>query len=88
MRSLVTGLTATLCLAQAQAGDLPVELLFDAPDLQGASLRQMRFSPDGRLVSYLKARDDAPTVFDLWAYDIARETHRLLVDSRAGIAAR
>ncbi len=83
MRLIVTGLTATLCLAQAQAGDLPVERLFDAPDLQGPSLRQMRFSPDGKLVSYLKARDDAPAVFDLWAYDIARDAHRLLVDSRA-----
>ncbi|HET9693490.1 MAG TPA: DPP IV N-terminal domain-containing protein, partial [Steroidobacteraceae bacterium] len=83
MRSLVTGLTATLCLAQAQAGDLPVERLFDAPDLQGPSLRQMRFSPDGKLVTYLKARDDAPTVFDLWAYDIADDVHRRLVDSRA-----
>ena len=30
---------AALCLAQAEAGDLPVERLFDAPDLQGPSLR-------------------------------------------------
>ena len=83
MRSLVIGLTASLCLGNAVAGDLPVERLFDAPDLQGPSLRQMRFSPDGKLVSYLRARDDAPTVFDLWAYDVARKSHRLLVDSRA-----
>jgi dipeptidyl-peptidase-4 len=83
MRSIVAGLAASLCLAQAQAGDLPVERLFDAPDLQGPSLRQMRFSPDGKLVSYLRARDDAPTVFDLWAYDVARRAHRQLLDSRA-----
>ncbi|MGH8196793.1 MAG: DPP IV N-terminal domain-containing protein [Steroidobacteraceae bacterium] len=83
MRSLVTGFTAALFLAPAIAGDLPVERLFDAPDLQGPSLRQKRFSPDGRFVSYLRARDDAPTVFDLWAYEIASGSHRLLVDSRA-----
>jgi dipeptidyl-peptidase 4 len=82
MRSLVLGMTAALCLAQARAGDLPVERLFDAPDLQGPSLRQMRFSPDGKLVSYLRGRDDAPAVFDLWAWDVSRKTHRLLVDSR------
>jgi dipeptidyl-peptidase-4 len=64
------------------ARDLPVERLFDAPDLQGPALRQMRFSPDGKLVSYLRGRDDAPAVFDLWAYDVAQRTHRLLVDSR------
>ena len=60
MRSGVIGIMALLCFAQARAGDLPVERLFDAPDLQGPSLRQMRFSPDGKLVSYLRGRDDAP----------------------------
>ncbi len=84
MRSLVIGFTASLGLmpAIATAGDLSVERLFEAPDLQGPSLRQTRFSPDGRLVTYLRGRDDAPTVFDLWAYDIAAKRHRLLVDSR------
>jgi dipeptidyl-peptidase-4 len=70
-----------MCLAGAHATELPVERLFDAPDLQGPSLRQMRFSPDGKLVSYLRGRDDAPAVFDLWAYDVAQKEHRLLVDS-------
>ncbi len=83
MRSFVIGLTASLAIGQAQAGDLTVERLFEAPDLQGPSLRQTRFSPDGRLVSYLRGRDDAPAVFDLWAYDVATRSHRLLVDSRA-----
>jgi dipeptidyl-peptidase-4 len=82
MRSYVIGITASLALGAAQAKDLTVERLFDAPDLQGPSLRQTRFSPDGKLVSYLRGRDDAPTVYDLWAYDIAAKSHRLLVDSR------
>jgi dipeptidyl-peptidase-4 len=82
MRSLVIGLTAGLALGPALASDLTVERLFDPPDLAGPSLRLARFSPDGRLVSYLRARDDAPGVYDLWAYDIARGRHRLLVDSR------
>jgi len=83
MRAIVIGLAAAVCLGNAAAKDLPVERLYDAPDLQGPSLRQMRFSPDGKLVSYLRARDDAPAVFDLWAWDVARQTHRLLVESRA-----
>jgi dipeptidyl-peptidase-4 len=82
MRSFVIGFAASLVLGPAAAKDLTIERLFDAPDLQGPSLRQTRFSPDGRLVSYLRGRDDAPTEFDLWAYDIAARTHRLLVDSR------
>jgi dipeptidyl-peptidase-4 len=84
MRSFVIGITASLALtAAAGARDLTVERLFDAPDLQGPSLRQVRFSPDGALVSYLRAKDDDPQVFDLWAYDIAAGQHRLLVDSRS-----
>jgi dipeptidyl-peptidase-4 len=83
MRSFVIGITACLAMASAAARDLTVERMFDAPDLQGLSLRQTRFSPDGKLVTYLRARDDAPGVFDLWAYDIAGRGHRLLVDSRA-----
>src|SRR3970040_231318 len=82
MRSFVIGVTASLVFGQASARDLTVERLFDAPDLQGPSLRQTRFSPDGRLVSYLRSRGGGATVFDLWAYDIATKSHRLLVDSR------
>jgi dipeptidyl-peptidase-4 len=88
MRSFVIGLTACLAMsAAASARDLTVERLFDAPDLQGPSLRQVRFSPDGMLVSYLRARDDDAQVFDLWAYDIAAGQHRLLVDSRSLVPA-
>ncbi|MGQ0383567.1 MAG: S9 family peptidase [Gammaproteobacteria bacterium] len=83
MRSFVTGLAGFLALSSACAADLTVERLFEGPDLAGPSLRLARFSPDGRLVSYLRGREDAPTVYDLWAYDIAAGRHRLLVDSRA-----
>ena len=83
MRSFVTGFAACIALtAAAGASDLTVERLFDAPDLQGPSLRQVKFSPDGALVSYLRGRDDDPQAYDLWAYDIAAGQHRLLVDSR------
>jgi dipeptidyl-peptidase-4 len=87
MRSLVIGFTASLALGPALASDLTVERLFEAPDLAGPSLRLARFSPDGRLVTYLRGRDDAPTVYDLWAYDIARAGYRLLVDSRVLVPA-
>ena len=83
MRSFVIGFTALALTAAAGARDLTVERLFDAPDLQGPSLRQVRFSPDGTLVSYLRSKDDDPQVYDLWAYDIAAGQHRLLVDSRS-----
>src|SRR5687768_17896810 len=54
MRSLVVVLTAALCMADAGARDLTVERIYDAPDLQGPALRLLRFSPDGKLLSYLR----------------------------------
>lgn len=83
MRPFVTGIAACLMLAAAGAADLTVERLFDAPDLQGPTLRQVRFSPSGSLVSYLRGRDDDASVYDLWAYDVAARRHRLLVDARS-----
>lgn len=66
----------------AFAEKLPLERLFTAPDLNGPVLRGVKISPDGKLVAYLRARDDDKDRFDLWAYDIPRARHRLLVDSR------
>jgi len=68
--------------APAQPGKLPLERLFSAPDLAGPTLRGVKVSPDGRLVAYLKARDDDKDRYDLWAYDVPAASHRQLVDSR------
>ena len=68
--------------AAAHGATLPLERLFSAPDLSGPTLRGVRISPDGRLVAYLRARDDDKDRFDLWAYDVPGRKHRRLVDSR------
>jgi dipeptidyl-peptidase-4 len=66
----------------ALAEKLPLERIFAAPDLNGPTLRGVKISPDGELIAYLKAREDDKDRFDLWAYDVPRARHRLLVDSR------
>jgi dipeptidyl-peptidase-4 len=76
-------LAVSLALAvPAYSGKLPLERLFAAPDLSGPSLRGVEISPDGKLIAYLRARDDDKDRFDLWAYDVPAARHRLLVDSR------
>ena len=65
----------------ATAEKLTIERLFTAPDLSGASLRSAHISPDGRFVAYLRGKDTNKDRLDLWAYDMARHEHRLLVDS-------
>jgi dipeptidyl-peptidase 4 len=72
------GLLAT----PAQAEKLSLERLFAGPDLTGPNLRGVKISPDGRLVAYLRARDDDKDRFDLWAFDVRDARDRLLVDSR------
>jgi dipeptidyl-peptidase 4 len=66
----------------ARADNLPLERLFAAPDLSGPALRGVKISPDGKLIAYLRARDDDKDRFDLWAYDVPAGRHRQLVDSR------
>ncbi len=73
---------AVLCAGVAHAEKLTLERLFAAPDLNGPVLRGVKISPDGKLVAYLRAREDDKDRFDLWAYDVTRARHRLLVDSR------
>jgi dipeptidyl-peptidase 4 len=67
--------------ALAHAEKLSIERIFAAPDLSGASLRSPQISPDGQLVAYLRGADRNKDRMDLWAYDISRHKHRLLVDS-------
>ena len=55
--------------------------MFAAPDLSGASLRSPQISPDGRLVTYLRGSERDKDRLDLWAYDIKKGHHHLLVDS-------
>lgn len=66
----------------APAGTLSIERIFASPELAGASLRAPRFSPDGRLVAYLRGAEDDKDRLDLWAYDVAQRRHRKLVDAR------
>src|SRR5215207_9587918 len=68
--------------APAGAENLPLERLFAAPDLSGPALRGVEISPDGKLIAYLRARDDDKDRFDLWAFDVRESRDRLLVDSR------
>src|SRR6202048_2590248 len=83
-RWILTALMASLtsmATTLAQAEKLTIERLFAAPDLSGATLRSPQISPDGRLVAYLRGAERNKDRLDLWAYDIGKHRHRLLVDS-------
>ncbi len=83
MRPALVVFAAWLGITAASADTLTIDRLFASPDLQGPTLRAVRFSPDGRLVTFLKPRAGDVNVLDLWCYDIGRREQRLLVDARA-----
>ena len=62
---------------------LTAERVFAAPELSGPRARGVRVSPDGSMVTYLKARGDDVQITDLWAADVAGGEPRRLIDARA-----
>lgn len=60
---------------------LTIERLYASPALSGPSPRGVKFSPDGKRVTFLKARADDQGRFDLWQFDVATGAQSLLVDS-------
>lgn len=76
-------LALALMTGSATAEDLTLERVYAAPDLSGPRARGVALSPDGTLVTYLRARADNPRVTDLWAADVAGGAPRRLIDAAA-----
>lgn len=86
MRFRFLAVFAVLVLTAPLAGfaeRLTIERIFDDPDLGGPTLRQVKISPDGARVTFLRSRPDDQVRYDLWEYNIADEATRMLVDSEA-----
>ena len=65
---------------------LTVERLFDSPSLSGTLPSNVRFSPDGALVTYLANPPDDRNRTDLYCYDVAaRDTRRWIDASRIDV---
>lgn len=83
-------MTMTCAAVQAQPNlesetvttELTLERLYASPSLSGPSPRGVKFSPDGKRVTFLKARADESERFDLWQFDVATGQPSLLVDSK------
>jgi dipeptidyl-peptidase 4 len=91
MRYLLTSLMVGFCLfgtttATAQTTTPPkltIERVFDDPALNGPVPRAPRFSPDGKLVTWLRPNDTDFLRLDLWAMPTAGGAPYMLVDSKA-----
>lgn len=67
---------------------LTLQRIFGDPDLNGPAPVQLKLSPDGLKVSYLKAADDNFEQLNLWVYHIESEQHTRLVDATELVSQR
>lgn len=79
-------LAITACLALSSpvlAEKLTPERVFADPNLSGPTAKGVALSPDGKRVTYLKAKPEAANVQDLWAADVKGGEPYRLIDSAA-----
>ncbi|MEQ8558995.1 MAG: DPP IV N-terminal domain-containing protein [Henriciella sp.] len=61
--------------------ELTIERLYASPSLNGPSPTGIKYSPDGKRVTFLKAREDDASRYDLWQFDVETGQPSMLVDS-------
>ncbi len=83
MSWLAVAAAASVVLGLVQPEKLTPERVYAAPDLSGPHARGVGLSPDGTMITYLKAKPDDPRMTDLWGADAGGGTPRMLIDGRA-----
>lgn len=86
---LIAGLLSTSALLNVHAKPqiditeqpLSIERIYSSPSLKGKSVKALKFSPDGSRVTYLQGKASDHQRYDLWEYNLAANSKRLLVDS-------
>ncbi|MEZ5460408.1 alpha/beta fold hydrolase [Dokdonella sp.] len=81
MRAL---LFAMMLLPVACAAEsLTIERIYSGGSLDGSVPRELKISPDGQRVTFLRAKQDDQNRLDLWEYNLKDNATRLLVDADA-----
>ena len=75
-------LLAALSSVPASAERLTLDRLHADPALSGPGVRNLRVSPDGARVTFLRGRPDNQYQLDLWEYNLKDKSTRKLVDSK------
>lgn len=82
MRAALLAAVLALASLPAMAEQLTIDRIFNGGSLTGAAPRGLKISPDGRRVTFLRAKADDQHTFDLWEYNLADHSTRMLVDSK------
>jgi dipeptidyl-peptidase-4 len=82
LKAASAALALSAALSPALAEELTIERLYDSPSLTGVSPRALAYSPDGSMLTFLRAAEDDQARLDLWAYNVATGEASMLVDSK------
>lgn len=61
--------------------ELTIERLYASPSLNGPAPTGVKYSPDGKRVTFLKAREEDASRYDLWQFIVETGEQSILVDS-------
>jgi dipeptidyl-peptidase-4 len=73
---------AALSAVPASAERLTLDRIHADPALAGPGVRNLRVSPDGEHITFLRGRDDNQFQLDLWEFNMKDKTTHRLVDSK------
>ncbi|PWF41886.1 S9 family peptidase [Massilia glaciei] len=73
---------AALALVPASAEQLTLDRIHADPALAGPGMRNLKVSPDGARVTFLRGRPDNQFQLDLWQFNLKDKSERRLVDSK------
>jgi dipeptidyl-peptidase-4 len=73
---------AALSAVPASAERLTLERIHADPALAGPGVRDLKVSPDGEHITFLRGRDDNQFQLDLWEFNTKDKTTHRLVDSK------
>ncbi|MGK5084711.1 S9 family peptidase [Bdellovibrionota bacterium FG-1] len=80
---LIAVFFSVACSTPVSAEILTVRRIFEDPSLEGPSVQNLKFSPNGLRVTFLKGKVQDHRKLDLWEIDTRSGEQRLLVDSDA-----
>lgn len=79
---LLAAVATTFAAAPASAERLTLDRIYGESSLSGPGVRNLRVSPDGERVTFLRGRADNQHQLDLWEYNMKSKTTQRLVDSK------
>jgi dipeptidyl-peptidase-4 len=68
-------------VSKTQNKQLTIDRIYSSPSLNGQAPKSLKFSPDGKRVTYLQGKSDNLNQYDLWEYNLESKENKLLVDS-------